>query len=186
MSDNNYTEKSPDEIKERCGAFPSGYGTCGKPTCCTPPLDVLTLSGSEERTETEIDINYCWTLIVDNETNKCLACATLLLDIRSFQTNAAFSVGPGVFASASYTITPPDGLVGTVNALYAGTGTFYTTHNLPPGESLFTVCATFTKPAPILDFTTLLPAVFTVKGLQNGPCSNVLTVNETVSIDPST
>lgn len=158
----------------------------GTNTCCVKPScnDALRLSGSVTRSETDTDVAYCWLLTVDNKTSKDIVCASISLDIRSYQTNQVFSIGPGIFSTATYTITPPAGVTGNVILNYAGNGIFYIAKQLPPGESLFTLCAVFAKPAPDLEFTVLQHSIFSVSGKQTSQCNGVQTINESTLIDP--
>lgn len=154
--------------------------------------DLLKLSGTQACTTTATEKIYCWNLIVENCSNAALLNVLLTLDIRSFQTDQPFQIGPGVFGpalppTATYTIVADADVTGTANIAYAGTGTFYTATKLPKGASNFTVCATFALPEPVLAFTQVLPSPFSVKPRSSNfaSCSDDAPTTETVFISPS-
>lgn len=160
----------------------------GKASNC----DLLKLSGTQSCTTTATEKIYCWNLIVENCSNAALNNVQLALDIRSFQTDQPFQIGPGVFGpalppTATYLIAADPDVTGTANTGYGGTGTFYTASKLPKGASDFTVCATFALPSPTLAFTQVLPSPFSVKPQSSNfaTCSDDTPTTETVFVSPS-
>ncbi len=142
-----------------------GGGDCSKGADCAE----VTLSGTAFCTETDLQTVFCWDLVVNNCEGQ-LGKTTLSFDIRSFRNDMPFSIGPGVFATATYSITAESGVNGTVNTAYAGTGVFYTVISLPSGSTTFTICAAFEKNNPTLCISQLSPSVFTLRSTAGSAC----------------
>lgn len=160
--------------------------TCGTTSCTSSTIDAsnaVTLSGSLFCAETEDSSAFCWSLTAENRSTRSISCVSLSLDIRSYQNDQPFVLGPGIFATATYSIVPPASLTGgTINASYAGTGVFYTINALPPGTWLFTVCATFANPQPALVETRILASPFSLRARYAGQCEASVSVAEVVLV----
>ena len=106
-----FVESQP---QQKSRGFGCEGGGCGQDSECD--VCKITLSGAASCTETDIQVIYCWNLVVENCDCQALGKSTLSFDIRSFQTDSVFSIGPGIFSTATYSITAESGVTGTPNA----------------------------------------------------------------------
>lgn len=169
-----------------------GNGNCGSNGSSSTSLAscqdgssacAIKLSGSVMCMETEEETIFCWNLLVDNCQTEQLCKVALSLDVRSFFTNEPYAPGPGIFATATWSVTAESGLMPVIDPAYQGTGQFLTIKTLPQGRTAFTLCAVFPRCTADLLFMKMLASVFTLKATLGR--SNITTVNISNYIAPT-